>query len=55
MVYLKPAPVVARVATCMPKLRTPIEGWEAGIRSMLDMLAPAPDLRTCPTRRVEED
>jgi aminoglycoside phosphotransferase (APT) family kinase protein len=27
MVHLKPAPVVARVATCMPKLRTPIEGW----------------------------
>lgn len=24
MVHLKPAPVVA---TCMPKLRTPIEGW----------------------------
>ena len=27
MVHLKPAPVVARVATCMPKLRTPNEGW----------------------------
>ena len=27
MVRLKPAPVVAQVATCMPKLRTPIEGW----------------------------
>ena len=27
MVHLKPAPVVARVATCMPKLRMPIEGW----------------------------
>ena len=27
MVHLKPAPVVARVATCMAKLRTPIEGW----------------------------
>jgi Ser/Thr protein kinase RdoA (MazF antagonist) len=25
MVHLKPAPVVARVATCMPKLRSPIE------------------------------
>jgi Phosphotransferase enzyme family len=27
MVYLRPAPVVARVATCMPKLRTPISEW----------------------------
>jgi hypothetical protein len=27
MVYLKPAPVVARVATCMPKLRTSIAEW----------------------------
>jgi aminoglycoside phosphotransferase (APT) family kinase protein len=27
MVHLKPAPVVARVATCMPRLRTPIENW----------------------------
>jgi Ser/Thr protein kinase RdoA (MazF antagonist) len=27
MVHLKPAPVVARVATCMPRLRTPIEDW----------------------------
>jgi Phosphotransferase enzyme family len=27
MVHLKPAPVVARVATCMPKLRTPIAPW----------------------------
>ncbi len=27
MVHLKPAPVVARVATCMPKLRTPISDW----------------------------
>ena len=25
MVHLRPAPVVARVATCMPRLRTPIE------------------------------
>lgn len=27
MVHLRPAPVVARVATCMPRLRTPIEDW----------------------------
>jgi hypothetical protein len=27
MVHLQPAPVVARVATTMPKLRTPIEDW----------------------------
>jgi hypothetical protein len=27
MVYLRPAPVVARVATCMPKLRAPIAAW----------------------------
>lgn len=27
MVHLRPAPVVARVATCMPKLRSPIEDW----------------------------
>jgi len=27
MVHLRPAPVVARVATCMPKLRTPIAHW----------------------------
>ena len=27
MVHLEPAPVVARVATRMPKLRTPISGW----------------------------
>src|SRR5215211_6377176 len=27
MVHLKPAPVVARVATCMPRLRMPIEDW----------------------------
>jgi hypothetical protein len=26
-VHLKPAPVVARVATCMPRLRTPIAEW----------------------------
>jgi hypothetical protein len=27
MVHLKPTPVVARVATHMPKLRTPIADW----------------------------
>ncbi len=27
MVHLKPAPVVARVATCMPRLRSPIAEW----------------------------
>jgi aminoglycoside phosphotransferase (APT) family kinase protein len=27
MVHLQPAPVVARVATCMPTLRSPIEYW----------------------------
>ena len=27
MVHLKPTPVVARVATRMPKLRTPIANW----------------------------
>ena len=27
MVHLRPAPVVARVATCMPKLRAPIAAW----------------------------
>jgi hypothetical protein len=27
MVHLRPAPVVARVATCMPKLRAPITDW----------------------------
>lgn len=27
MVHLRPAPVVARVVTCMPRLRTPIEDW----------------------------
>ena len=29
MVHLRPAPLVARVATCMPRLRTPIEDWLA--------------------------
>jgi len=29
MVHLRPAPVVARVATCMPRLRSPIEDWLA--------------------------
>lgn len=27
MVHLRPAPVVARVATCMPRLRSPVEDW----------------------------
>ncbi len=27
MVHLRPAPVVARVSTCMPRLRTPIADW----------------------------
>lgn len=27
MVHLRPAPVVARVATCMPRLREPISDW----------------------------
>lgn len=27
MVHLRPAPVVARVASYMPKLRTPISAW----------------------------
>lgn len=27
MVHLRPAPVVARVATCMPRLRSPISDW----------------------------
>jgi Ser/Thr protein kinase RdoA (MazF antagonist) len=27
MVHLRPAPVVARVATCMPKVRKPISAW----------------------------
>jgi hypothetical protein len=27
MVHLRPAPVVARVATCMPRLQTPIADW----------------------------
>src|SRR3712207_5521222 len=27
MVHLRPAPVVGRVATCMPKVRKPISAW----------------------------
>ena len=27
MVHLRPSPVVARIATCMPRLRIPIEEW----------------------------
>src|SRR3712207_7320404 len=27
VVHLRPAPVVARVATCMPKAREPISAW----------------------------
>src|SRR5918998_4333538 len=27
MVHLRPAPVVARVATCMPKVRKPVSAW----------------------------
>jgi hypothetical protein len=34
MVHLRPAPVVARVATAMPKLRSPIEDW---LRRELDV------------------
>ena len=30
MVHLKPAPVVGRVATCMPRLRSPIAEWWRG-------------------------
>jgi Ser/Thr protein kinase RdoA (MazF antagonist) len=29
MVHLRPAPVVARVSSCMPKLRSPITDWHA--------------------------
>jgi hypothetical protein len=52
MVYLRPAPVVARVATCMPKLRTPISEWlglEIAVTTYLSeqgapVVAPSPEL-----------
>ena len=53
MVHLKPTPVVARVATCMPKLRTPIAPWlerEIAVTPFLSkrgapVVAPSPELR----------
>jgi hypothetical protein len=60
MVHLKPAPVVARVATCMPKLRTPIEGWldrEIAVTTYLaeqgaPVVGPAGSCRPAPTSAV---
>jgi Ser/Thr protein kinase RdoA (MazF antagonist) len=58
MVHLRPAPVVARVATSMPKLRTPIEDWlrlELDVTSFLaaagaPVVAPSPELPPGPHR-----
>jgi hypothetical protein len=52
MVHLRPAPVVARVATSMPKLRSPIEDWmrlELDVTSFMaaagaPVVAPSPEL-----------
>lgn len=52
MVHLKPAPVVARVATCMPKLLTLIEAWlerEISVTAFLSgrgapVVPPSPEL-----------
>lgn len=56
MVHLRPAPVVARVATCMPKLRSPIDDWlrlELEVTSFLSaegapVVAPSPELPAGP-------
>jgi hypothetical protein len=59
MVHLRPSPVVARVATCMPKLRTPIETWlarEIAVTSFLTeqgapVVAPSRELPPGPHER----
>ena len=59
MVYLKPAPVVARVVTCMQKLREPIEPWlerEISVTSFLaeegaPVVAPSRELPPGPHER----
>jgi hypothetical protein len=58
MVHLRPAPVVARVATTMPKLRSPIDQWmrlELDVTSFLaakgaPVVAPSPELPPGPHR-----
>ena len=59
MVHLRPAPVVARVATCMPKLRAPIEPWlerEISVTTFLaergaPVVPPSRELRPGPHER----
>jgi hypothetical protein len=59
MVHLKPAPVVARLATCMPKLRTPITVWlerEIAVTTFLSeqdapVVAPSKELPPGPHER----
>lgn len=59
MVHLRPAPVVARVSTCMPKVRTPIEDWlglEIAVTTFLaeqgaPVVAPSRELPPGPHRR----
>jgi hypothetical protein len=59
MVHLKPAPVVARVATYMPRLRTPIVPWlerEIAVTTFLSeqgapVIAPSPELPPGPHER----
>jgi hypothetical protein len=48
MVHLKSEPVVARVATCMPKLRTPIEGWLEREIAVTTYLAESPARTSSP-------
>ncbi len=59
MVHLRPAPVVARVATCMPRLRSPIAPWlerELAVTAYLSergvpVVAPSPELPPGPHER----
>jgi hypothetical protein len=58
MVHLRPAPVAARVATPMPRLRTPIAPWlerEISVTTYLAEQARShPDPWTYPTRQTKE-
>jgi hypothetical protein len=59
MVHLRPAPVVAGVATCMPRLRSPIAPWlerELAVTAYLSergvpVVAPSPELPPGPHER----
>jgi hypothetical protein len=59
MVHLRPAPVVARVSTSMPRLRSPIAGWlatEIDVTTFLarqgaPVVAPSPELPPGPHER----